>query len=215
MRKVAEKESTVEFEKKVVAMINSGSTAEREVGFALLFKKYKPMIFNFLNRALYSDEETAKDLMMAVFTKIHLKLDSYSPEKSALSTWIYKITKNTFLDHLRSIENKDTLSLDYLNESANNSDGEKVSQFQVLDNSISNDLLGLMVRDERAKALVNALNSIKNVQQRRVLIARYLEQKSYVEIVEEMNIPLNTVKVLVFRAKISLKLILQKQGFKN
>jgi len=215
MRKVAEKESTVEFEKKVVAMINSGSTAEREVGFALLFKKYKPMIFNFLNRALYSDEETAKDLMMAVFTKIHLKLDSYSPEKSALSTWIYKITKNTFLDHLRSIENKDTLSLDYLNESANNSDGEKVSQFQVLDNSISNDLLGLMVRDERAKALVNALNSIKNVQQRRVLIARYLEQKSYDEIVEEMNIPLNTVKVLVFRAKISLKLILEKQGFKN
>jgi RNA polymerase sigma factor (sigma-70 family) len=102
-----------------------------------------------------------------------------------------------------------------LNESANNKDEEKVSQFQVLDNSISNDLLGLMVRDERAKALVNALNSIKNVQQRRVLIARYLEQKSYVEIVEEMNIPLNTVKVLVFRAKISLKLILEKQGFKN
>lgn len=215
MRKVAEKESTVEFEKKVVAMINSGSTAEREVGFALLFKKYKPMIFNFLNRALYSDEETAKDLMMAVFTKIHLKLDSYSPEKSALSTWIYKITKNTFLDHLKLTENRKTLSLDSLNESANNKDEEKVSQFQVLDNSISNDLLGLMVRDERAKALVNALNSIKNVQQRRVLIARYLEQKSYVEIVEEMNIPLNTVKVLVFRAKISLKLILEKQGFKN
>lgn len=215
MRKVAEKESRVEFDTRVVAMIKSDLKADREAGFALLFKKYKPMIFNFLNRALYSDEETAKDLMMSVFTKIHLKLDSYSPEKSALSTWIYKITKNTFLDHLKSMEKKGTLSLDSLTDNTTNKDGEKVSQFQVLDNSISNDLLGLMVRDERAKALVNALNSIKNVQQRRVLIARYLEQKSYDEIVEEMNIPLNTVKVLVFRAKISLKLILEKQGFKN
>lgn len=215
MRKVAEKEKSVELNKKILSMINSDSRVEREAGFALLFKKYKPMIFNFLNRALYSDEETAKDLMMAVFTKIHLKLNSYSPDKAALSTWIHKITKNTLLDHIRLAENRETLSLDSLTESTNNGDGEKVSQFQVKDNSISNDSMGLMVRDERVKALVNGLNSIKNVQEREVLIARYLEQKSYAEIVEEMNIPLNTVKVLVHRAKLSLKVILEKQGFEN
>jgi RNA polymerase sigma-70 factor (ECF subfamily) len=153
--------------------------------------------------------------MMAVFTKIHLKLDSYSEDKAALSTWIHKITKNTLLDHIRLAENRETLSLDSLTESTNSGDGEKVSQFQVKDNSISNDSMGLMVRDERVKALVNGLNSIKNVQEREVLIARYLEQKSYAEIVEEMNMPLNTVKVLVHRAKISLKVILEKQGFDN
>ena len=214
MRKVAEKESTLELNNKILSMINSDSKAEREAGFALLFKKYKPMIFNFLNRALYYDEETAKDLMMAVFTKIHLKLDSYSEDKAALSTWIHKITKNTLLDHIRLAGNRETSSLDTLIESTNK-DGEKVFQFQLKDNSISNDSIGLIVRDERAKALVNGLNSIKNVQEREVLIARYLEQKSYAEIVEEMNIPLNTVKVLVHRAKISLKVILEKQGFDN
>jgi RNA polymerase sigma-70 factor (ECF subfamily) len=214
MRKVAEKESTLELNNKILSMINSDSKAEREAGFALLFKKYKPMIFNFLNRALYYDEETAKDLMMAVFTKIHLKLDSYSEDKAALSTWIHKITKNTLLDHIRLAGNRETSSLDTLIESTNK-DGEKVFQFQLKDNSISNDSIGLIVRDERAKALVNGLNSIKNVQERVVLIARYLEQKSYAEIVEEMNMPLNTVKVLVHRAKISLKVILEKQGFKN
>jgi RNA polymerase sigma-70 factor (ECF subfamily) len=214
MRKVAEKESTLELNNKILSMINSDSKAEREAGFALLFKKYKPMIFNFLNRALYYDEETAKDLMMAVFTKIHLKLDSYSEDKAALSTWIHKITKNTLLDHIRLAGNRETSSLDTLIESTNK-DGEKVFQFQLKDNSISNDSIGLIVRDERAKALVNGLNSIKNVQEREVLIARYLEQKSYAEIVEEMNMPLNTVKVLVHRAKISLKVILEKQGFDN
>jgi RNA polymerase sigma-70 factor (ECF subfamily) len=214
MRKVAEKESTLELNNKILSMINSDSKAEREAGFALLFKKYKPMIFNFLNRALYYDEETAKDLMMAVFTKIHLKLDSYSEDKAALSTWIHKITKNTLLDHIRLAGNRETSSLDTLIESTNK-DGEKVFQFQLKDNSISNDSIGLIVRDERAKALVNGLNSIKNVQERVVLIARYLEQKSYAEIVEEMNMPLNTVKVLVHRAKISLKVILEKQGFEN
>jgi RNA polymerase sigma-70 factor (ECF subfamily) len=214
MRKVAEKESTLELNNKILSMINSDSKAEREAGFALLFKKYKPMIFNFLNRALYYDEETAKDLMMAVFTKIHLKLDSYSEDKAALSTWIHKITKNTLLDHIRLAGNRETSSLDTLIESTNK-DGEKVFQFQLKDNSISNDSIGLIVRDERAKALVNGLNSIKNVQEREVLIARYLEQKSYAEIVEEMNMPLNTVKVLIHRAKISLKVILEKQGFDN
>jgi RNA polymerase sigma factor (sigma-70 family) len=118
------------------------------------------------------------------------------------------------LDHIRLAGNRETSSLDTLIESTNK-DGEKVFQFQLKDNSISNDSIGLIVRDERAKALVNGLNSIKNVQERVVLIARYLEQKSYAEIVEEMNMPLNTVKVLVHRAKISLKVILEKQGFEN
>jgi RNA polymerase sigma-70 factor (ECF subfamily) len=214
MRKVAEKESTVEFDTRVVAMFNSGSTAEREEGFSILFKKYNRMIFIFLNKAVFYDEETAKDLLMDTFTKVLVNIDSFKIDKSGLSTWIYNIAKNTMLDHKRK-QKLGALSLDLLTDNTTDKYGDRISQFQVIDNSISNDSIGLIVRDERAKALVNALNSIKNVQEREVLIARYLEQKSYAEIVEEMNMPLNTVKVLVHRAKISLKVILEKQGFKN
>lgn len=214
MRKVAEKESTEEFDKRVVAMVNSGSATQREEGFSILFKKYNRMIFIFLNKAVYFDEETAKDLLMDTFTKVLVKIDSFNVEKSCLSTWIYNIAKNTMIDYKKK-QRVAIFSLDSLTDNKTNKDGERVSQFQVLDNSTSNDSFGVMVRDERVVSLTKALNSIKNVQERKVLIARYLEQKSYAEIAEETDIPLNTVKVLVYRAKISLKVILEKQGFKN
>jgi RNA polymerase sigma-70 factor (ECF subfamily) len=214
MRKVAEKESTVEFDTRVVAMINSGSTAEREEGFSILFKKYNRMIFIFLNKAVYFDEETAKDLLMDTFTKVLVNIDSFKIDKSGLSTWIYNIAKNTMLDYKRK-EKQSTLSLDALTENTSNKDGERVSQLQVLDNSISNDLFGLMVRDERAKALANALEGIKRAEYKKVLILFYLEEKSYAEIMYELNVSYDLVKVLLHRAKSALKVSLEKQGFKN
>jgi len=214
MRKVAEKESTVEFDTRVVAMINSGSTAEREEGFSILFKKYNRMIFIFLNKAVYFDEETAKDLLMDTFTKVLVNIDSFKIDKSGLSTWIYNIAKNTMLDYKRK-EKQGTLSLDSLTENTSNKDGERVSQLQVLDNSISNDLFGLMVRDERAKALANALEGIKRAEYKKVLILFYLEEKSYTEIMDELNVSYDLLKVLLHRAKSALKVSLEKQGFKN
>jgi RNA polymerase sigma-70 factor (ECF subfamily) len=214
MRKVAEKESTVEFDKKVVAMINSGSAVEREAGFSMLFKKYNRMIFIFLNKAVYFDEETAKDLLMDTFTKVLVNIDSFKAEKSGLSTWIYNIAKNTMLDHKRK-EKQGTLSLDSLTDNTTSKDGERVSQLQVLDNSTSNDLFALMVRDERAKGVLTALASIKREEYKKVLTLYYLEEKSYKEISEELNVSNDLLKVLIHRAKISLKLILEKQGFKN
>jgi RNA polymerase sigma-70 factor, ECF subfamily len=214
MRKVAEKESTLEFDTRVVAMINSGSTAEREEGFSILFKKYNRMIFIFLNKAVYFDEETAKDLLMDTFTKVLVNIDSFKIDKSGLSTWIYNIAKNTMLDYKRK-EKQSTLSLDALTENTSNKDGERVSQLQVLDNSISNDLFGLMVRDERAKALANALEGIKRAEYKKVLILFYLEEKSYTEIMDELNVSYDLLKVLLHRAKSALKVSLEKQGFKN
>jgi RNA polymerase sigma-70 factor (ECF subfamily) len=214
MRKVAEKESTVEFDTRVVAMINSGSTAEREEGFSILFKKYNRMIFIFLNKSVYFDEETAKDLLMDTFTKVLVNIDSFKIDKSGLSTWIYNIAKNTMIDYKRK-EKQSTLSLDSLTENTSNRDGERFSQLQVLDNSISNDLFGLMVRDERAKALANALEGIKRAEYKKVLILFYLEEKSYAEIMDELNFSYDLVKVLLHRAKSALKVSLEKQGFKN
>jgi RNA polymerase sigma factor (sigma-70 family) len=214
MRKVAEKESTVEFDKKVVAMINSGSAAEREEGFSILFKKYNKMIFIFLSKSVYFDEEVAKDLLMDTFTKVLVNIDSFNIEKSGLSTWIYNIAKNTMLDHKRK-EKQGTLSLDSLTDNTTNKDGERVSQFQVLDNSTSNDLFGIMVRDERANSVLNALASIKREEYKKVLTLYYLDEKSYKEIADELNVSNDLLKVLLHRAKSALRLVLEKQGFEN
>jgi RNA polymerase sigma-70 factor (ECF subfamily) len=164
---------------------------------------------------LFSDGETAKDLMIEVFMKVHINIDSYSAEKAALSTWIHRISKNVLIDHLRSRANKDTLSIDSLfeNSTKNNDSDENVPKFQIADNN-ANDSSELMIREERVLELLNALNKLKREEHKQILTLYYLEEKSYKEISDEMNISNSSVKVLLHRAKNYLKDILDRQGFK-
>ena len=216
MRELKEKAKTAELNNKILSLINSDVKADKEAGFELLFKKYKPMVFNFLNKGLFSDEETAKDLMIDVFVKIHLNINSYSTDKSALSTWIHKITQNVLIDHVRSQANKTTISIDSLldNSTKSKGDDESIPKFQIADNNVLNDSSELLIREERMNVLLNGLNKLKTKEQRQVLTLYYLEQKSYKEISEELNISNSSVKILLHRAKISLRTILDKQGFK-
>ena len=215
MRELKEKEKSLELSNKILSMIKLGSKAEKEAGFELLFKKFKPLVFNFFNKALFSDGETAKDLMIEVFMKVHINIDSYSAEKAALSTWIYKISKNVLIDHFRSRANNETLSIDSLfdNSTKNNDSDENVPKFQIADNN-ANDSSDLMIREERVLELLNALNKLKREDYRKALTLFYFEEKSYKEISDEMNISNSSVKVLLHRAKISLRNILDRQGFK-
>jgi RNA polymerase sigma-70 factor (ECF subfamily) len=214
MRELKEKEKSLELNNKILSMIKLGSKAEKEAGFELLFKKFKPLVFNFFNKALFSDGETAKDLMIEVFMKVHINIDSYSAEKAALSTWIHRISKNVLIDHLRSRANKDTLSIDSLFENnASKGDDDNSARFQIADDN-ANDSSELMIREERVLELLNALNKLKREEHKKVLTLYYLEEKSYKEISDEMNISNSSVKVLLHRAKIYLKDILDRQGFK-
>jgi RNA polymerase sigma-70 factor (ECF subfamily) len=213
MRELKEKETSAELSKKILSMIKLGSKAEKEAGFELLFKKFKPLVFNFLNTALFSDRETAKDLMIEVFMKVHINIDSYSSEKAALSTWIYKISKNVLIDHVRSRANKDTLSIDSLCENkTSKGEDDNYPTFQIADNN-ANDSSELLIREERVLELLNALNKVKREDYRKALTLFYLEEKSYKEISDEMNISNSSLKVLLHRAKISLRVILDRQGF--
>ena len=213
MRELKEKEKSLELNNKILSMIKHGSKAEKEAGFELLFKKFKPLVFNFLNTALFSDRETAKDLMIEVFMKVHINIDSYSAEKAALSTWIYKISKNVLIDHFRSRANNETLSIDSLFDNAKNNDSDaNVPPFQIADNN-ANDSSELLIREERVLELLNALNKVKREDYRKALTLFYFEEKSYKEISDEMNISNSSLKVLLHRAKISLRVILDRQGF--
>lgn len=200
MKATKEKLTSAELDNKIVAMIQNGSAAEKEEGFALLFNKYKNLILFKLNKSLNFDTETANDLMMEVFTKIHLKLDLYSSKEAALSTWIFTITKNTLIDHVKKEKNNGALSLDsfvgdvYLFDETNNS-------------------LNALVREERANALTTALNKIKRDDVRKALVLCYFEEKSYKEISLELGIAEHQVKVFLHRGKKELKVLLEDEDF--
>ena len=172
------------------------------------------MVFVFLSRGLNFDEETAKDLLMDVFVKIHLNINSYAEEKAALSTWIFNITKNVLIDHSGKQKNRNTLSLDSMFDKSSSDDDNKRAPIQIEDSSVSNDSNDLMIKEERNNSLANAMSLIKREEHRQILTLFYLEEKSYKEISEEMKVSLSMVKTLLYRAKNYLKVILDKKGFK-
>ena len=214
MKTTQQKSTSIEVDNKIVAMIQRGSAAEKEEGFALLFNKYKASISIKLSRSLNFDSETANDLMMEVFTKIHLKLDLYSSKEGALSTWIYTITKNTLIDHIKKDKNNnDTLSLDSFVTKDSSGDNETNKTFEVEDKSDLGNGFNLLNRDERSTALVIALNKIKRDEVRNTLVLYYFEDKSYKEISLELEIAEHQVKVFLHRGKKELKSLLEEDGF--
>lgn len=212
MKTAKQKATSTELDNKIVAMIQNGSASEKEEGFTLLFNKYKNSILFGLNKSLNFDAETANDLMMDVFTKIHLKFDSYSTQEGALSTWVFNIAKNTLIDHKRK-EKYNILSLDNLLHVKTNVSDENEKFFQLKDESNSNDSFDLLVRDERATALIIALNKIKRDEVRKALVLSFFEEKTYKEIALELGIAEHQVKVFLHRGKKELKDLLEDDGF--
>ncbi len=64
-------------------------------------------------------------------------------------------------------------------------------------------------REERVLALRGIVEGLKP-HYRKMIELRYFEEKSYEEIAEEMNLPIGTVKVQLFRAKDLLSGLLAK-----
>lgn len=215
MKTAKQKLTSAELDKKIISMIQSGSIVEKEEGYALLFRKYKSSILFKLSKSLNFDIDTSNDLMMDVFIKIYLRFNSYSNSEGALSTWIFTIVKNTLIDHLkRNKKNNETYNLEYfMVKNLSNEDEGTRKKFEIEDKSESNDSFNLMVRKERAMALVTALNKIKRENVRKALILSYFEEKTYKEISLELEIAENQVKIFLHRGKKELKELLKKQNF--
>lgn len=60
--------------------------------------EYGPTIYRFAYR-LTGNEDEARDLAQDVFVRVYRNLDKYSP--GTFNGWLYRVTKNLFLDKVR------------------------------------------------------------------------------------------------------------------
>lgn len=84
------------------------STAE---AFTVFYNEYLPKIFRYMSYRV-ADINLAEDLTSAVFEKALTKFKSYHPEKAAISTWIFRIARNTLIDHFRVSGRRKTVPLE-------------------------------------------------------------------------------------------------------
>jgi RNA polymerase sigma-70 factor (ECF subfamily) len=178
-------ESSLEDDKLVKKAIGGNENAYKQ-----LVEKYERAIYFHILKMI-KDREQVEDLVQETFVKAFDNLNTYSTNY-AFSTWLYRIATNHTIDYLRKKKLK-TLSID---EPRKTKDGKM--DMQLRDESAGTDRD--IIRKQRQKVVQNAINNLPD-KYRKVIEMRHMEEKSYKEIANVLDLPLGTVKAHIFRAR--------------
>ncbi|HKK45428.1 MAG TPA: sigma-70 family RNA polymerase sigma factor [Balneolaceae bacterium] len=161
-----------------------------ESAYTQIVDKYERALYFHILKMI-KNREQVEDLVQETFVKAFDNLNTYSTNY-AFSTWLYRIATNHTIDYLRKKKLK-TLSID---EPMKTKDGEMDMQLQ--DESASTDRS--IIRKQRQKIVRNAIDDLPE-KYRKVIEMRHMEEKSYQEIADVLDLPLGTVKAHIFRAR--------------
>lgn len=155
-----------------------------QIAFSTLLDKYWNGVYGFqLKRT--ENENDAEDITIQTFSKAFDKLSSYD-SKYEFNTWLIAISKNIHVDLIR--KRKKSL------ETGENQDSVK----KVLDDAPSAE--DVLITEQNLANLLSHIKKLKPHYQE-VINLRYFKELSYAEIAEELNEPINNVKVKILRAK--------------
>jgi len=130
----------------------------------------------------FGDHAAAEDVVQEVFVKVFRSLDSFD-EKSRFSTWLYRVTRNTCLDEVRSGRRR-PIPVDPLDVTASGGDfADEVA----LASAIELAMRALPPEDRDALSAVSVFGL------------------SYQEAGASLGVPAGTVKSRVFRARRALR----------
>ncbi|MDZ7714864.1 MAG: sigma-70 family RNA polymerase sigma factor [Balneolaceae bacterium] len=178
-------ESSLQDDKLVERAIGGDESAYKE-----LVEKYERALYFHIQKMI-KDKEHVNDLVQEAFVKAFDNLNSYSTNY-AFSTWLYRIATNHTIDYLRKKKLK-TLSID---EPVKTRDGDMKMQLE--DESAGTDRN--IIRKQRQEIVQHAINDLPE-KYRKVIEMRHMEEKSYQEIADVLDLPLGTVKAHIFRAR--------------
>jgi RNA polymerase sigma-70 factor (ECF subfamily) len=168
----------------------SEALSGREDSYKKLVDKYDRPIF-FHIRKMIREKEMVEDLVQEVFIKAFKNLESYSNEY-AFSTWLYRIATNHTIDYLR----KKKLQTFSINDPIKTKDGDM--EVQLPDTTYATD--NPVMKKERKAIVQHAISNLPE-KYRVVIQMRHMDELSYQEISDELDLPLGTVKAHIFRAR--------------
>ena len=168
--------------------------AGKQRAFSWLLDEFWTDVYNFQLKRV-NDEVEAEDISIQTFAKAFDKLHTYD-EQYSFRTWLITISKNIHIDNLRK-QNETLLHLDR---------EEKQSKTLIDETPIIEDSL---IMEQQFDYLLKSIKQLKE-HYRTAIQLRYLHEKSYKEIAEEMQSPMSSVKITLLRAKKMLAEILKK-----
>lgn len=174
-------------------LIQLASCGDQEA-FTALVRRFEPQVHAVCLKMVHN-QETARDLTQETFVKAFGALDSFD-RSFTFSTWLYKIARNTCIDHFRR-QKLETYSMDAPLQTR---EGQMQRDFPSPVNTPERHL----ILKERGRLISDAIESLPD-KYREVINLRHRQELPYEEIAGILGVPLGTVKARLFRARELLK----------
>jgi RNA polymerase sigma-70 factor (ECF subfamily) len=158
-------------------LIKAAQSGDREALVSLL-RKIEHQVYR-TAYYLLNNEQDAMDASQEALIRIYTKIRSYE-EKAQFQTWVQRIVTNICIDKFR--RRRPSVSIE-----------EHDLVFRAGDN-VEAEVLSAYASDD----IREAINRLPD-HHRTVVVLRYLQDFSYNEIAESLNLPLNTVKSYLLR----------------
>ncbi|MCS6805353.1 MAG: sigma-70 family RNA polymerase sigma factor [Acidobacteriota bacterium] len=168
------------------------SAAGNEVAFEQIYRAHVRKVYSLCLRLLGNSAE-AEDVMQDVFVQLHRKIGTFQGE-AALSTWLYRLTVNTVLMHLRRKKRKpmqEPIGEGSVHSLAEESRSRRQSEATLIDRM----------------ALERALRQLPNGY-RSVLVLHDVEGYEHEEIARMLGIRAGTSKSQLHKARLRMRSLL-------
>ena len=166
--------------------------------FALIVRRFEPPLSRYVRRLLGRSGQSTEDVLQDVFIKAYVNLNDYDRSRP-FSPWLYKIAYNEAMSFLRKRRAEPY--------AISGDEGMRMLQ-EILEDA---DAPAALDQSRMETWIHDALGGLDR-RYRDVLVLRFLEEKSYDEISEILEIPMGTVATLINRGKKRLKRNLEATG---
>jgi len=170
--------------------------------FSELLGSYRDSLF-FMMKKMVNNTDDAEDLTIEAFGKAFNLLENYTG-KFAFSTWLFKIATNHCIDFIRKQKKHMLLSID-----EGSDDDIPPNQYILSDTPDPEEKMIWEQKGEFIKDFIERLHP----DYQNILKMKYFQGLSYIEIAEELDIPMGTLKARLYRSKELLLSTLKDKDF--
>lgn len=179
-------------DEKLISRFQAGD----ERAYVELVNRYKDKLLNFVFQFL-GDTEQAEDVVQDTMIRLYEKKHYYK-EIAKFSTWIYTIARNLANTELRKRKRRKTTYLSQMSKE------ERQYEIPAVQDDVDQSLHNEFINDRIQSAINNLPEHFKLV-----IILRDIQELSYDDISNIVEVPLGTIKSRINRARIQLQAELQ------
>ena len=168
-----------------------------------LIVKYQDRIYNAILKICHNYDDAA-ELTQDTFVKVLENINSFR-SSSSFYTWLFRVAVNHTLNYCKRRFKLSPLSLD---AEIDQGEGGRGKLAEVLASPDGPDPAVVAQQKELTKIVINLIGQLQQ-EYRVVLVLRDIEQMTYAEIAEVLQIETGTVKSRLSRARVKLRELLE------